>query len=89
MPTHPIIASWTAPPYPAVLIVTGENDGRVNPANSRKIAARLQAATCSGLPVLLRTSASSGHGIGTSLHERIAQDADVFAFLFDQLGVNY
>ncbi len=75
--------------YPAVLIVTGENDGRVNPANSRKMAARLQAATCSGLPVLLRTSASSGHGIGTSLHERIAQDADVFAFLFDQLGVNY
>ncbi|MDQ5851790.1 MAG: prolyl oligopeptidase family serine peptidase [Chloroflexota bacterium] len=85
-PYHRIVDGTT---YPAVLIVTGENDGRVSPANSRKMAARLQAATCSGLPVLLRTSASSGHGIGTSLHERIAQDADVFAFLFDQLGVNY
>jgi prolyl oligopeptidase len=37
--------------------------------------------------VLLRTSGSSGHGIGTALSEVIAADADVFAFLFDQLGV--
>ena len=75
--------------YPAVLFVTGENDGRVNPANSRKMTARLQAATCSNLLVLLRTSSSAGHGIGTGLNERIAEDADVFAFLFDQLGVGY
>lgn len=76
-------------PYPAVLFVTGEHDGRVNPANSRKMAARLQAATSSDRPVLLRTSSSSGHGIGTGLNERIAQDADVFAFLFDQLGIEF
>lgn len=76
-------------PYPAVLLVTGENDGRVNPAQSRKMAARLQAASASGRPVLLRTSATAGHGLGTALAERIAEDADVFAFLFDQLGVDY
>ena len=75
--------------YPAVLFMTGENDGRVNPSNSRKMTARLQAATSSGLPVLLRTSSSSGHGMGTALNERIAQEADGFAFLFDQLGVEY
>ncbi len=74
--------------YPAVLIVTGENDGRVNPAHSRKMTARLQAATSSDRPVLLRTSASAGHGIGTSLEERITEGADVFAFVFDQLGVD-
>ncbi len=74
-------------PYPAVLLVTGENDGRVNPMQSRKMAARLQAATASGRPVLLRTSASSGHGLGTALNERIAQDADVFAFLFAELNM--
>ncbi|MEO7912292.1 MAG: prolyl oligopeptidase family serine peptidase, partial [Roseiflexaceae bacterium] len=76
-------------PYPAVLFVTGDHDGRVNPAHSRKMAARLQAATSSGLPVLLRTSANTGHGMGTSLSERIAEDTDVYAFLFDQLGMTY
>jgi prolyl oligopeptidase len=75
--------------YPAVLLLTGDHDGRVNPAHSRKMAARLQTATRSGLPVLLRTSANAGHGIGTALNERIAEDTDVYAFLFDQLGMTY
>ncbi|HEU5100477.1 MAG TPA: prolyl oligopeptidase family serine peptidase, partial [Roseiflexaceae bacterium] len=79
------VADGTA--YPAVLLLTGDNDGRANPAHTRKMAARLQAATSSGRPVLLRTSASAGHGIGTSLNERIAEDTDVYAFLFDQLGM--
>jgi prolyl oligopeptidase len=73
--------------YPAVLFLTGDNDPRVDPANSRKMTARLQAAG-TRRRVLLRTSSSSGHGIGTALSEQIAEDADVFAFLFDQLGVN-
>ena len=71
--------------YPAVLFLTGDNDGRVDPMNSRKMTARLQAATHSGRPIFLRTSSGSGHGIGTALNERIEQDADVFAFLLDQL----
>jgi prolyl oligopeptidase len=73
--------------YPAILMLTGANDGRVNPMQSRKFAAALQAATGSGLPVYLRISTSSGHGIGSSLDERIAQSADWMAFLFDQLGM--
>jgi prolyl oligopeptidase len=75
--------------YPAVLMLTGDNDGRVDPANSRKMTARLQAATGSPFPVLLRTSPASGHGFGSSLDEVIAQDTDVFAFLFDQLQVQF
>ena len=75
--------------YPAVLMLTGDNDGRVDPANSRKMCAALQAATTSGYPILLRTDAQAGHGIGTGLDDRMAQDADVFAFVFDQLGVRY
>jgi prolyl oligopeptidase len=75
--------------YPAVLFVTGENDGRVNPAHSRKMTARLQAASRSARPVLLRTSASSGHGLGTGLNERIVEETDMYAFLFDQLGMRY
>jgi prolyl oligopeptidase len=73
--------------YPAVLMLTGANDGRVNPMQSRKFAAALQVATGSGLPVLLRISTTSGHGIGSSLSERIDQQADQLAFLYDQLGM--
>ncbi len=74
--------------YPALLLTTGENDGRVNPAQSRKMAARMQAATASDRPVLYRSTASAGHGIGSSLKDRIAEQADILAFLFDQLGMN-
>jgi prolyl oligopeptidase len=74
--------------YPAVLLTTGENDGRVNPAQSRKMAARLQAATASDRPILFRSTASAGHGIGTSLKEKTAEQADVLVFLFDQLGID-
>jgi prolyl oligopeptidase len=75
-------------PYPAVLITTGENDGRVNPYNSSKMTARLQAATGSGLPVMLRTSAASGHGMGSKLSERISEKADIFTFLITELGAD-
>jgi prolyl oligopeptidase len=74
--------------YPAVFFLAGETDGRVNPAHSRRMTARLQAATSSEHPVSVRLSASSGHGMGTGLSEKIAQQADVFAFLFDQLGMS-
>ncbi|MDR3437575.1 prolyl oligopeptidase family serine peptidase [Telmatospirillum sp.] len=73
--------------YPAVLLMAGEHDGRVNPMQSRKMAARLQAATGSDQPVLLLTSAQSGHGMGTALSVAIEQSADSMAFLFDRLGI--
>jgi prolyl oligopeptidase len=76
--------------YPAILMPTGENDHRVNPMQSRKMIARLQAATSSDHPILLRTSSTAGHGsIGASFDEQIEQQADVFSFLFDQLGIQY
>jgi prolyl oligopeptidase len=74
--------------YPAVLFMTGDHDGRVDPANSRKMTAEMQATTSSDRPILLRTSSKAGHGIGTALSERIAQEADVYCFLFDQLGIS-
>jgi prolyl oligopeptidase len=75
--------------YPAVLMLTGDNDGRVNPFHSRKMIARLQAANKSKYPILLRTTSAAGHGIGTALDERIAEEADVYVFLFNQLGMNH
>lgn len=73
--------------YPAVLMMTGANDGRVAPYHSRKMTARLQAANKSEYPILLRTSSSAGHGIGTALSERVNQLADIYSFLFAQLGM--
>ncbi|HXL98848.1 MAG TPA: prolyl oligopeptidase family serine peptidase [Rhizomicrobium sp.] len=75
--------------YPAVLMLTGANDGRVNPMHSRKFTAALQGATSSASPILLRTSKTSGHGIGSSLDERIGESTDELTFLFDQLGMTW
>jgi prolyl oligopeptidase len=73
--------------YPAILMLTGENDGRVDPYNSRKMAARLQAASSSDKPILLRISMDTGHGQGTRLSARVEEDADRLAFLMSQLGM--
>ena len=61
----------------------------MNPLQSRKMTARLQAASPPGRPIFLRTSANSGHGHGSSLSVRINQRADTYSFLFDQLGMRY
>jgi prolyl oligopeptidase len=75
--------------YPAVLMQTGENDGRVNPMQSRKMTARLQAATDSKYPILLITTGDAGHGMGSPLSVRVGQTADALAFLFDQLDMKW
>ena len=48
--------------------------------------AALQAASNSGLPILLRASADTGH-IGSSLDETIEEGADTFAFVCKELGL--
>jgi prolyl oligopeptidase len=73
--------------YPSVILFTGENDHRVNPMQSRKMAARLQAATSSAYPVLLRTSSNAGHGFATPVAEQIEEQADMYSFLFEQLRI--
>ena len=74
--------------YPAVLFMTGANDPRVDPMQSRKMTARLQAANRSGSPILLRTSSNTGHGGRTPLSARIDELTDIYAFLFHELGVS-
>jgi len=72
--------------YPSTLITTADHDDRVVPAHSFKFAARLQAAHRGENPVLIRIEVKSGHG-SSSLTKQIEETADVFAFVFDQLGV--
>lgn len=73
--------------YPAVLLTTGASDSRVDPMHARKMAARLQEATGSDLPILLRVETRAGHGAGKPLAKVLEESADVWTFLFDQLQV--
>ncbi|QFU76787.1 S9 family peptidase [Halioglobus maricola] len=71
--------------YPAVLLTHGFNDRRVNPWMSGKMAAQLQASG-SEKPVLLRVDFGSGHGIGSTRAQVLKEAADIYSFLFWQLG---
>lgn len=74
-------------PYPATLLTTGVNDPRVAPWQAAKMAARLQASTNSGKPILLRVDYDAGHGMGSTKTQRDEEQADEVAFLLWQLGV--
>jgi prolyl oligopeptidase len=73
--------------YPAVLLTTGSNDPRVDPWLPGKMTARLQAATSSGKPVLLRVDYGGGHGGGSGQAEFEEGLADRWSFLLWQFGV--
>jgi prolyl oligopeptidase len=75
--------------YPAVLLATAESDTRVDPMHARKMAARLQAATSSSRPVLLRLESRAGHGAGKPLSKVLEELTDTWAFVFSELGVEF
>ena len=72
--------------YPAVMLIHGVNDVRVDYWHSSKMAARLLAASTSGKPILLNLDYEAGHGIGSTKQQRQRQIADYYAFLFWQTG---
>ena len=72
--------------YPAVLVTTGANDPRVDAWMPAKFAARLQAATASGKPVLLRVDYDAGHGIGNTVRQELEEMADALSFVLWQFG---
>jgi prolyl oligopeptidase len=72
-------------PYPAVLLTTGVTDPRVAPFHLAKMTARLQVASTSGKPILLRVDYDAGHGIGSTRAQQDREAADTYAFLLWQL----
>jgi prolyl oligopeptidase len=74
--------------YPASLIITGDHDARVMPAHSFKFAAELQAAQAGPAPILLRVRLATGHGAGPTTSQLIAEKADAYAFLMQNLGMD-
>jgi len=73
--------------YPAMLIDCGANDPRCPPWHGRKLAARMQQASISGLPVLLRVRSGAGHGT-VSKEEQKRQSAEVLSFFAEYLGLD-
>ena len=73
-------------PYPAVLFTIGLNDRRVAPWMTGKMAARMQAATTSRKPILIRLDADAGHGIGSTRDQAFAERADVWSFFLSVTG---
>ena len=73
--------------YPAIMFTTGDGDTRVPPQQASKMAAKLQTATTSGLPVLLRYDVGGGHAGGKPLSKTIEEMVGEFGFLFSQLGM--
>ena len=72
--------------YPAVLLTTGWNDPVVDPWQPAKMAARLQGATASGKPVLLRVDNAGHDSWGSTRSELRALQADQLAFMIWQIG---
>jgi prolyl oligopeptidase len=70
--------------YPAVLLTTGVTDPRVAPFHVGKMTARLQAASSSGKPILLRVDFDAGHGLGSTRAQQDREAADTYAFLLWQ-----
>lgn len=73
--------------YPATLFLSADSDDRVDPMHARKLAALLQARNQGDHPILLRVEENAGHGGSSSLKARVQKQADMFAFLMDELGV--
>jgi prolyl oligopeptidase len=62
-------------------------DPRVVSSEPGKMAARLQAATSSGKPVLPRVDYDAGHGIGSTKTQRGELYGDIFSLALWQFGV--
>lgn len=74
--------------YPATMVTTADHDDRVVPAHSFKFAAQLQQDQKGAAPVLIRIETNAGHGAGRSTAQVINQEADKWAFMLCNMGLN-
>ena len=84
-PLHTIRNDGT--PYPAIMVTTADHDDFVVPAHSFKYAAALQAADTGDAPKLIRIESKAGHGAGKPMSKVIDEYADIYSFIFHNIGV--
>ncbi len=73
--------------YPATLVTTADHDDRVVPAHSFKFAATLQEKNTGSNPMLIRIDSKAGHGAGKPTAKAIEELADIYSFIFYNMGV--
>jgi len=76
--------------YPPVLMLSSDQDDRVDPMHARKYVAALQANAAPGTAAqaaLLRIEANAGHGGADLLKKTVDVQADMYAWLFQKLGI--
>ncbi|MGK7392548.1 MAG: prolyl oligopeptidase family serine peptidase [Candidatus Cyclobacteriaceae bacterium M2_1C_046] len=73
--------------YPSTMVTTADHDDRVVPAHSFKFAATLQEKHAGKNPVLIRVETQAGHGAGTPVSKQIEQQADIYSFVWHEMGV--
>jgi prolyl oligopeptidase len=73
--------------YPATLVTTADHDDRVVPAHSFKFIATLQEKNKGDNPVLIRIETQAGHGAGKPTAKLIEEAADIYSFMFYNLGI--
>ena len=75
--------------YPAIMVTTADHDDRVVPAHSFKYAAALQAAQTGSEPKIIRIDSKAGHGGGKPIAKVLEEQADIYAFILYNMGVEY
>ena len=75
--------------YPATLVTTADHDDRVVPAHSFKFAATLQEYHAGSNPVLIRIDTKAGHGGGKPLSKVLEEQADIYGFIMQNLGMKF
>lgn len=73
--------------YPAIMVTTADHDDRVVPAHSFKYAATLQAANTGDEAKIIRIDSKAGHGAGKPIAKVIDEYADIYSFIFYNLGI--
>ncbi len=73
--------------YPATMVTTADHDDRVVPAHSFKFISELQAKQACINPVLIRIETKAGHGAGKPTAKIIEEYADMYSFLFYNMGI--
>ena len=73
--------------YPAMFVGTGLWDSQVQYWEPAKYVARLRDLNTSGEPVVFRTNMEAGHGGKSGRFRRYREQAEMYGFMLDRLGV--